>query len=62
MAKVSIAKTGDSFDMAFTRVINDIGERLITSGDHVLVKLNLVQSVSPDSGQTTNPKLIEAGL
>jgi len=60
MVKVSIAKTENDFYAAFTKVINDIGERLISPGDHVLIKPNLVEPATPDSGQITNPKVIEA--
>ena len=60
MVKVSIAKTENDFYAAFGTALNDIGQRLITPGDHVLIKPNLVEPVSPDSGQITNPKVIEA--
>ena len=60
MVKVSIAKTENDFYAAFTKVINDIGERLISPGDCVLIKPNLVEPAAPDSGQITSPKVIEA--
>jgi len=60
MAKVSITKTDDSLYQAFTRAIDDIGERLITPGDHVLIKPNLVEPAAPDSGQITSPEVIAA--
>jgi len=60
MTKVSIAKTENDFYAAFNRAIDDIGEPLITPGDRVLIKPNLVEPAAPDSGQITNPKVIEA--
>lgn len=60
MGKVAIIKTENDFYAAFTRALNDIGERLITPGDHVLIKPNLVEPAAPDSGQITNPRVIEA--
>jgi len=60
MAKVSIVKTENDFCAAFTRALSDIGEKLVTSGDHVLIKPNLYEPHAPDSGEITNPKVIEA--
>ncbi|MFC2022421.1 DUF362 domain-containing protein, partial [Chloroflexota bacterium] len=60
MVKVSIAKAENDFYAAFVRVLNDTGERLIGRGDHVLIKPNLVEPASPDSGQITSPRVIEA--
>jgi len=60
MAKVSITKTENDFYAAFSRAIDDIGESLITPGDRVLIKPNLVEPAAPDSGQITNPNVIEA--
>jgi len=60
MARVSIAKTENDFCAAFNRAIDDIGGPLITPGDRVLIKPNLVEPAAPDSGQITNPKVIEA--
>jgi uncharacterized protein (DUF362 family) len=60
MARVSIVKTENDFYAAFNRAIDDIGGSLITPGDRVLIKPNLVEPAAPDSGQITNPKVIEA--
>jgi len=60
MTRVSIAKTENDFYAAFNRAIDDIGGHLITPGDRVLIKPNLVEPAAPDSGQITNPKVIEA--
>lgn len=60
MTRVSIAKTENDFYAAFNRAIDDIGGHLITPGDRVLIKPNLVEPAAPGSGQITNPKVIEA--
>jgi len=60
MAKVSIVPAGNDFYAAFTRALNDIGERPVSPGDRVLIKPNLYEPRAPDSGEITNPKLIEA--
>ncbi len=60
MARVSIANTENDFYAAFSRTIDDIGGSFITPGDFVLIKPNLVEPAAPDSGQITNPKVIEA--
>jgi uncharacterized protein (DUF362 family) len=60
MPKVSITKTENDFYAAFSQAITDMGKPLITPGDRVLIKPNLVEPAAPDSGQITNPKLIEA--
>ena len=60
MAKVSITKTGNDFCAAFARALDDVGEQLITRGDCVLIKPNLVEPAGSDSGQITNPQVIEA--
>ena len=60
MTRVSFAKTGNDFYGAIVGAFNDIGGRLITPGDRVLIKPNLVELATPDSGQITNPEVIEA--
>ena len=60
MSKVSIVKTENDFCAAFTKALSDIGEKLVTTGDHVLIKPNLYEPLAPDSGEITNPKVIEA--
>jgi len=60
MSKVSIVKTENDFYAAFTRTLNDIGERPVSRGDHVLIKPNLYEPHTPDSGEITNPKVVEA--
>lgn len=59
MGKVSISETINDLYGAFIRATNDIGVRLIDSGDRVLIKPNLVEPAGPDSGQITNPGVIE---
>ena len=60
MVRVSIVKTENDFYTAFNKAIDDIGRPLITPGERVLIKPNLVEPAAPDSGQITNPKVIEA--
>ena len=60
MSNVSIVKTENDFYAAFTRALSDIGERPVTRGDHVLIKPNLYEPHAPDSGEITNPKVVEA--
>ena len=60
MGKVSITETENDLYGALIKATNDIGVRLIGSGDRVLIKPNLVEPAAPDSGQITNPRVIEA--
>jgi len=60
MSRVSIVKKGEDFYTTFVRAIEELGIKPVTSGDHVLIKPNLVQPAAPDSGQITSPKLLEA--
>ena len=60
MPKVSIVKVEDDFYKAVTRAIDDTGERLVSRGDYVLIKPNLYTPARPDSGDTTNPEVVEA--
>ena len=59
MNKVSITKTETDHYTAFLKAIDSIGERVITPGDHVLIKPNLVEPADPDSGEITTHRLIE---
>jgi uncharacterized protein (DUF362 family) len=60
MSKVSIVKTGNDIYAALDEALGDIGEKPIARGDHVLIKPNLLEPVSPDSGDITNPRVVEA--
>jgi uncharacterized protein (DUF362 family) len=60
MTKVSIVKTENDFYAALVRALNDIGERPVAPGDRVLIKPNLYEPNAPDSGEVTNPKVVEA--
>jgi uncharacterized protein (DUF362 family) len=60
MAKVSIVKAEDDFYAAFAKAISEIDGQLIGRGDRVLIKPNLVMPAVPDSGEITNPDVIEA--
>jgi len=60
MSRVSIVKTEDDIYAAFAGAVSDLGGRLIARGDSVLIKPNLVEPADPDSGQITNPEVVEA--
>jgi len=60
MPRVSITKTADDLYTAFAGAVEELGLRPVSSGDYVLIKPNLVQPVSSDSGQITSPGLLEA--
>jgi uncharacterized protein (DUF362 family) len=60
MSKVSLTRTDQDLHTALIRAIDDVGVRLVTRGDRVLIKPNLVEPEAPDSGEITTPRLIEA--
>ncbi len=60
MSRVSIVKKRESFYATFVKAMEELGIQPVAPGDHVLIKPNLVQPAAPDSGQITNPKLLEA--
>jgi len=59
MARVAIARTGDNFRAALDKLLRDIDEQIVSAGDFVLIKPNLVRAEPPDSGEVTNPEVIE---
>ena len=60
MARVSITKTENDLYTAVIKAIDGAADKLITRGDHVLIKPNLVQPADPESGEITTAGLIEA--
>jgi uncharacterized protein (DUF362 family) len=56
---VSLTKVNKDLYAALTKAIYDLGQPVITPGDSVLIKPNLVNPNPPDSGQITSPRLIE---
>lgn len=50
MSKVSIVKKRENYYATFVKAIKELGIQPVTSGDHVLIKPNLVQPAAPDSG------------
>jgi uncharacterized protein (DUF362 family) len=60
MSKVSIVKVESNYYEALLRALGDIGEKPVERGDRVLIKPNLYEPQSPDGGEITNPRLVEA--
>ena len=60
MVRVSITKVQKDFYDAFVRAVHDLGGYRVSRGDRVLLKPNLVEPAGPDSGEITNPRLVEA--
>lgn len=60
MSKVSIVKVENDFYAALLQALNDLGEKPVGKGDCVLIKPNLYEPQAPDSGEITNPRLVEA--
>lgn len=60
MTKVSLTNGGKDLYTALIKAIDDIGGQLVVPGDCVLIKPNLVEPAAPDSGQITNPSVVEA--
>lgn len=60
MAKVSIVNTERDFYSAFAKAVSEVSGQLIRRGDCVLIKPNLVMPAPPESGEITNPEVIEA--
>jgi uncharacterized protein (DUF362 family) len=60
MTKVSITKVHTDFYEAVAKAIGDLGEQFVAPGDCILIKPNLVFPAAPDSGDITNPGIIEA--
>ncbi len=60
MARVSIVQAKNDFYSAFAKAVSDVSGQLISRGDSVLIKPNLVMPAPPDSGEITNPEVIEA--
>lgn len=60
MSKVAIAKVENDFYAALQQALSDIGEKPVARGDRVLIKPNLYEPHAPDSGEVTNPRLVEA--
>jgi len=60
MGKVSIVKVENDYYDALLRALSDLGEKPVQRGDRVLIKPNLYEPHAPDSGEITNPRLVEA--
>ena len=60
MSQVSIVKVENDYHDALLRALDDLGEKSVNRGDRVLIKPNLYEPHAPDSGDITNPRLVEA--
>ena len=60
MSKVSIVKVENDYYDALLQALDGIGEKPVSRGDRVLIKPNLYEPHAPDSGEITNPRLVEA--
>ena len=60
MSRVSIVKVENDYYDALLQALDDIGEKPVSRGDRVLIKPNLYEPHAPDSGEITNPRLVEA--
>ncbi len=60
MSKVSIVKVENDYYDALRRALDDLGEKPVERGDSVLIKPNLYEPKAPDSGDITNPGVVEA--
>ena len=59
-AKVSLTRVDKDLYAAVIKAIDELGQQVITPGDCVLIKPNLVRSEDPESGEITHFSLIEA--
>jgi uncharacterized protein (DUF362 family) len=60
MARVSIVRAGKDLEASVAGALESCGNKIIVSGDSVLIKPNLVEPADPESGQITTPGLVEA--
>ncbi len=60
MSRVCIAGTEQNLNRAVAEAIEKAGRHAVSGGDRVLLKPNLVQPASPESGEITTPKIVEA--
>jgi uncharacterized protein (DUF362 family) len=60
MSKVSIVKVENDYYATLLRALDDLGEKPVARGDRVLIKPNLYEPKAPDSGDITNPRMVEA--
>lgn len=60
MSKVSIVRAEEDLEATVDKAFQAIGDKIISKGDSVLIKPNLVEPADPESGQITTPRVIEA--
>jgi uncharacterized protein (DUF362 family) len=59
-SKVAITTDNGDLYTTYARALELISQQPVEQGDYVLIKPNLVQPASPESGQITSPKVVEA--
>ena len=60
MSKVAIAKVDESIYDTVVKAVRDLGETVVARGDRVLLKPNLVHTMSFGENDMTSPEIIEA--
>ncbi len=60
MSKVSIVRVENDYYDALLQALDSVGEKPVARGDCVLIKPNLYEPNAPDSGEITNPRVVEA--
>ena len=60
MSKVSIVRVENDYYDALLQALDGVGEKPVARGDCVLIKPNLYEPNAPDSGEITNPRVVEA--
>jgi len=60
MVKIAVEKVGEDLHDALIKAISALDDAHLSPHDRVLIKPNIVEPVSPQSGNITNPQLVDA--
>jgi uncharacterized protein (DUF362 family) len=60
MSKVAISRADKSIYDAVVKVVQDLGETVVSPGDRVLLKPNLVHTMPYGGNDMTSPAVVEA--
>jgi uncharacterized protein (DUF362 family) len=60
MVKIAVEKVGEDLHDALIKAINALDDAHLSPHDRVLIKPNIVEPVRPQSGNITNPHLVDA--